>query len=89
MIKILENEKDLLTFSNYSPCDEDFIDGKKEALRFCIRMHQENWTLNEFKKDLKETVDSFTIPYDKYEKGIISGLEFNIKNMKKELVSNE
>lgn len=89
MLKILENEKDLITFSNYNSYDEDFADGKKEALRFCIRMHREKWDLTQFENDLKETIDSFTIPHDRYEKGIISGLEFNIKNMKKEIVTNE
>lgn len=88
MIKKLEDEKTLLIFYNTHSHD-DFVDGQKEALRFCIRKHKESWTLEQFENDLKETIDNF-IPHDSsYEKGIISGLEFNIYEMKKELVANE
>lgn len=66
---------------------EDFRDGQIEALGFCIRKHKEDWNINDFIKDLDETLNGFKNPYDDYEKGIIDALKFNIENM--EVVTNE
>lgn len=89
MIKILENAKYSLIFGSAMHMDEDYIDGAKESIRFCIRKHEENWALEEFESDLNETKKRYVPHYSSYERGILDGLEFNINEMKKELVNNE
>ena len=84
-MEILENELLELRFMKKDGTNSDYIDGSIEALRFCIRKHKDNWTLEQFENDLRETIAMKVSGY--YGKGIIAGLEFNIKNM--EVVTNE
>ena len=58
---------------------DDFTYGQQEAIKFCIRKHQEGWTLEDFKQELNRSL-SMNI-YDGYVKGIISGFKYNIKIM--------
>ena len=59
--------------------DDDYSYGQLEAIRFCIRKHQEGWTLEEFKQELNRALSMNM--YDGYVKGIISGFKYNIKIM--------
>jgi len=58
---------------------DDFNYGQQEAIRFCIRKHNEGWTLDDFKQELIKTL-SMNID-DEYIQGIISGFKYNIKIM--------
>ena len=58
---------------------DDFTYGQEEAIKFCIRKHQEGWTLNNFKQELCK---AFNMNIgDEYIQGIISGFKYNIKIM--------
>lgn len=87
IIKNLENMKLNLELYPTMTKSESFTEGQVEALGFCIRKHKENWSINDFIKDLEETKKEFTVPYDDYEKGIIDTLKYNIEKM--EVVTNE
>lgn len=84
-MEILENELLQLNFITKDGSNSDYIDGAKESLRFCIRKHKDNWTLEQFKNNLKETIAMNVSGM--YGKGIIEGLEFNIKML--EVATNE
>ena len=58
---------------------DDFTYGQQEAIKFCIRKHQEGWTLDNFKQELCK---AFNMNIgDEYIQGIISGFKYNIKIM--------
>lgn len=57
----------------------DYAQGQKTAIKFCIRKHQEGWTLGDFNRDLEEAMKLNM--KDEYIQGIVAGLKFNIKNM--------
>lgn len=59
--------------------DSDYSYGQKESIKFCIRKHQEGWTLGDFNRDLEEAMKLNM--KDEYIQGIVAGLKFNIKNM--------
>lgn len=85
-MEILENELLQLNFIKKDGSNSDYIDGAKEAIRFCIRKHKDRWTLEQFESDLKETIAMNVTGM--YGKGIIAGLKFNIKTMM-EVATNE
>ena len=57
----------------------DYSIGQKEAIRFCIRKHEEGWTLDDFYKELYNALSMNTC--SEYIQGIISGFKYNIKIM--------
>lgn len=59
--------------------DSDYSCGQQEAIRFCIRKHEEGWTLDDFKQDLNKAL-ALNMD-DEYIQGIVSGLKYNIKIM--------
>lgn len=59
--------------------DRDYSYGQQEAIRFCIRKHEEGWTLDDFKQDLNKAL-ALNMD-DEYIQGIVSGLKYNIKIM--------
>ena len=75
-MKKLENALLKLKFDTSS---DDFIYGQREAIKFCIRKHEEGWDLYDFKQELNRSL-SMNIG-DEYIQGIISGFKYNIKIM--------
>ena len=71
--------EDILLMLKFDTDDSDYSYGQREALRFCIRKHQEGWTLEDFKQELNRSLSMNT--YDGYIQGIISGFKYNIKIM--------
>ena len=71
--------EDMLLRLNFDTGTDDYSYGQQEALRFCIRKHQEGWTLEDFKQELNRSLSMNT--YDGYIQGIISGFKYNIKIM--------
>lgn len=65
-----------LKFDRYS---DDFSYGQQEAIKFCIRKHQEGWIVDDFKKELCKT--SKLNRNDEYIQGIIDVFKYNIKIM--------
>ena len=58
---------------------DDFTYGQQEAIKFCIRKHEEGWTLDDFYKELYNA-SSMNV-CSEYVQGIISGFKYNIKIM--------
>ena len=69
-----------LKFNN----DNSVTSGQIEAIKFCIRKHNEGWTIEDFKMELKNALKMNIC--DDYIKGIISGFRYNLKIMEE---SNE
>ena len=59
--------------------DDNYMNGQKEAIRFCIRKHKEGWTLDDFYKELYNALSMNVC--SEYVQGIISGFKYNIKIM--------
>ena len=75
----MEKLEDILLKLKFDTDNDDYSYGQREALRFCIRKHQEGWTLNNFKQELCK---AFNMNIgDEYIQGIISGFKYNIKIM--------
>ncbi|MGL4453777.1 MAG: hypothetical protein ACRCTZ_21690 [Sarcina sp.] len=81
LIEILENRLDEVSMYTMDGPELDTKFGYKESLNFCIRKHQEGWTLDLFKTNLIETLDKYGKYYGDYTSGLISGLKYNIKIM--------
>lgn len=71
--------EDALLKLKFDTNQDDFIAGQKEAIKFCIRKHEEGWTLDNFNKDLEKAMKLNM--NDEYIQGIVSGLKYNIKIM--------
>lgn len=81
LIEKLENRLDEVSmYTMYGP-DLDTKFGYMESLKFCIRKHEEKWSLDLFKSNLSETLDKYGKYYGDYTSGLISGLKYNIKIM--------
>ena len=71
--------EDILLQLKFDTDRDDYKQGQLDAIRFCVRKHGENWTLEDFKHDLEKAIK---LNLDKeYIKGIVSGLKYNIKLM--------
>ena len=71
--------EDTLLKLKFDVNSDDFTYGQKEAIKFCIRKHEEGWDLDDFNKDLQKAMK--LNKNSEYIKGIISGLKYNIKIM--------
>ena len=58
---------------------DDFTYGQQESIKFCIRKHEEGWTLDDFNRDLEKAMKLNM--NDEYIQGIVSGLKYNLKIM--------
>lgn len=81
LIEILENRLDEVSMYTMDGPDLDIKFGYKESLNFCIRKHQEGWSLDLFKSNLSETLEKYGKYYGDYTSGLINGLKYNIKIM--------
>ena len=71
--------EDVLLQLKFDTNQDDFIAGQKEAIKFCIRKHEEGWTLDDFYKELYNALSMNVC--SEYVQGIISGFKYNIKIM--------
>ena len=75
----MEKLEDALLKLKFDISLDDFTYGQQEAIKFCIRKHQEGWIIDDFKKELYKT--SKLNINDEYIQGIISAFKYNIKIM--------
>lgn len=75
----MEKLEDALLKLKFDISLDDFTYGQQEAIKFCIRKHQEGWIIDDFKKELCKT--SKLNINDEYIQGIISAFKYNIKIM--------
>lgn len=79
----MNNLQDLIDEAKLSRCDGvdyEYRKGFVEALNFAIRKHNEQWDIEDFKKDLIETeINLSSFKNCEYAKGILGGLKTNIK----------
>lgn len=71
--------EDTLLKLKFDVNSDDFTYGQQESIKFCIRKHEEGWTLDDFNKELERAMKLNT--NDEYIQGIVSGLKYNIKIM--------
>ena len=71
--------EDVLLQLKFDTDSNDYSSGQKEAIKFCIRKHEEGWTLDDFYKELYNALSMNVC--SEYVKGIISGFKYNIKIM--------
>ena len=81
----MEKLVDLIEIAKMTSCDGvdyEYRRGYIEALNFAIRMHKEDWNIDRFKQDLKETeINLSSFKNCEYSDGILGGLKTNIKIM--------
>ena len=79
----MNNLQDLIDEAKLSSCDGvdyEYRKGFVEALNFAIRKHNEQWDIEDFKKDLIETeINLSSFKNFEYADGILGGLKTNIK----------
>ena len=75
----MEKLEDALLKLKFDISLDDFTYGQQEAIKFCIRKHQEGWIIDDFKKELCK-ISKLNIN-DEYIQGIISAFKYNIKIM--------
>ena len=79
----MNNLQDLIDEAKLSRCDGvdyEYRKGFVEALNFAIRMYKEDWNIDRFKQDLKETeINLSSFKNCEYADGILGGLKTNIK----------
>lgn len=71
--------EDALLKLKFDVNSDDFAYGQQESIKFCIRKHEEGWTLDDFNRELERAMKLNT--NDEYIQGIVSGLKYNIKIM--------
>ncbi|MBP3930323.1 MAG: hypothetical protein J6D47_12275 [Peptostreptococcaceae bacterium] len=81
----MEKLVDLIEIAKMTSCDGvdyEYRRGYIEALNFAIRMYKEDWNIDRFKQDLKETeINLSSFKNCEYADGILGGLKTNIKIM--------
>ena len=81
----MNNLQDLIDEAKLSSCDGvdyEYRKGFVEALNFAIRKHNEQWDIEDFKKDLIETeINLSSFKNCEYADGILGGLKANIHIM--------
>ena len=75
----MEKLEDVLLQLKFDENRTDYSIGQKEAIKFCIRKHEEGWTLDDFYKELYNALSMNVC--SEYVQGIISGFKYNIKIM--------
>ena len=71
--------EDVLLKLKFDVNSDDFTYGQQESIKFCIRKHEEGWTLDDFYKELYNALSMNVC--SEYVQGIISGFKYNIKIM--------
>lgn len=71
--------EDTLLKLKFDVNSDDFTYGQQESIKFCVRKHEEGWTLDDFNRELERAMKLNT--NDEYIQGIVSGLKYNIKIM--------
>lgn len=73
---------EIAKMTSFDGVDYEYRRGYIEALNFAIRMYKEDWNIDRFKQDLKETeINLSSFKNCEYSDGILGGLKTNIKIM--------
>ena len=75
----MEKLEDVLLQLKFDENRTDYSIGQKEAIKFCIRKHEEGWTLDDFYKEFYNALSMNKC--SEYIQGIIWGFKYNIRIM--------